>query len=574
MRYESNIRGQNFYAIDPNLRSLLRRESPDLLARHEERLQAFGQWVGSEVDACAEYTDRIQPPRLVEGVENGDPAASLAINPRQQEVHREVYRRGIVGLNYGPEAAPYLLSFAMGYLLSQADISVHCPATLTGAVAHVLDRFAPQEIKGAYLAPLLRMDGTALTGGTWATEREGGSDIGATTTIARTTADGVRLTGLKWFCSNAGSDLALATARPVGAPPGGEGLGLYLVPRRRADGSPNAYRIRRLKEKLGTRGLATGEIELVGASAQEVIPPPHGLKLMLEALEFSRVHNAFAAAAIQRRAFLEAIHYATHRIAFGHPIIAYPMVRDLLLDLQMELEASLALALAAARAFDAVRGPESAKAGDAAHAWLRILVALAKYRTAEEAVRSASRAIEVLGGIGYTEEYVTARLLRDAQVLPIWEGTANIQALELLRLTAGGQQGEKPFASRIGDEIADLPGALGQLAAPVQEALTDASEAVAFIRRNPGEGPRHARALLDLMADVACSALLLGAAAAEWSEGDARRAVLARRYVERRLQTPARRGLARGSHIPKGLFEAVVGYEPVEPADLTGKAPE
>src|SRR5262249_8076158 len=190
----------------------------------------------------------------------------------------------------------------------------------------------------------------------------------------------------------------------------------------------NRIRLRRLKNKLGTRGLPTAEIELVGALADEVAPPPHGFRLIMEALGFSRVHNALAGAGIQRRAFLEATRHAGTRRAFGMTIDGFPMVRDGLLDLQTALEASVALAFEAATAFDAAQGDA------AVQPWLRTVTAIAKYRTGEHAVQAASRAIEMLGGDGYTEALVTARLLRDAQVLTVWEGPANIQALELLRI--------------------------------------------------------------------------------------------------------------------------------------------
>ena len=162
----------------------------------------------------------------------------------------------------------------MGYILSQADISLHCPVTLTGSVAYVLGSHAPDALRKQFLYDVVRMDGQAKTGGTWATEQHGGSDVGATTTSAVRNGDRFALHGLKWFTSNAYSGLAVATARPHGAPAGSAGLGLYLVPSHLDNGRPNHYRIRRLKDKLGTKGLPTGEIDLLGAEAIEIAPPP------------------------------------------------------------------------------------------------------------------------------------------------------------------------------------------------------------------------------------------------------------------------------------------------------------
>jgi alkylation response protein AidB-like acyl-CoA dehydrogenase len=399
------------------------------------------------------------------------------------------------------------------------------------------------------------MDGTAWTGGTWATEEGGGSDVGASTTVARARDGAFALSGFKFFCSNAGSDVAIATARPQGAPPGSAGLGLYLVPRIKPDGAPNSYRIRRLKEKLGTRGLPTGEIDLTDAYAEEVAPPPRGFKLMMEALEFSRVHNIFAAAGAQRRAFIEALRHAGRRTAFGTPILAYPMVQSTLLDLQSELEASVLLALATAEAFDRVWQRDRAPAEEE-RAWLRLLVAAAKYRTADEAVRAASAAIEMLGGIGYTEEYPTARLLRDAQVLTVWEGPSNIQALELLRILAGPAQGAAILSARISAVLEQLPSSLRDLARPLRHAVDEIASGAAELRADPQRGQHVAKRLLDRTADALAAALLLDEAGHGLAAGDGRAAEVAKRYVARRL-------LHSEPELAPGSAEAVLFYQPV-----------
>jgi alkylation response protein AidB-like acyl-CoA dehydrogenase len=554
--------GRDLYLSDANLRRLLARIAPALADRHADRLAAFGAWAGTAVDAAAAYTDRFAPPVLDITDRDGELLSSVMCNPRYEEMHRQVYRHGIVALNHGPSAEPYLLTFAMGYLLAQADISLHCPATLTGAVAYILDRFAPQQLRDRYLPDLIRQDGGAATGATWATERQGGSDLGATATKARVAADGVALTGLKWFCSNAPADVALVTARPEGGLLGTKGLGLYLVPRLCPDGSPNRYWIRRLKEKLGTRGLPTGEIQFRGAYALEVAPPPEGIKVMMEALEFSRVHNAMAGAGVQRRAFIEALGYAEERQAFGAALSSFPMIRELLLDMQVELEASVVLAFEAAQVFD--MAARDATAG----AWLRTVTALAKYRTAEGAVRSASRAIEILGGNGYTEEFVTARLLRDAQVLTVWEGPPNIQALELLRMVKTEHGGFEAIAQRVEAILASVPEVLGDAVAAVSAALEDCRQAIAYIQAHPNDAPCHGRRLLDLMADSLSAALLLEAATAGAAGGDARGALVAQRFIAQRLMRPARRGLAPLDDPAQHYFGAIIHDETVPLAGL------
>ena len=550
----------NFYDGDRTLRCLIARLAPDVIARDEARLSAFGAWVAGEVDAQAEYTSRFAPPVLEVFDRDGGLVNRVRYNPLYAAAHREVYRHGIVGLNYGPEARPFLLTFAFGYLLSQADIAIHCPATLTAAVAYVLDRHAPPSLRERHLPGLTRMDGAAATGATWATEIAGGSDLGATTTLAQRAADGWRLSGVKWFASNADCDLALATARPEGAPGGAKGLGLYLVPRRLGEGAPNAYRIRRLKEKLGTRGLATGEIELEGAHAFAVAAPPDGIRAMMAALGFSRIHNAMSAAGVQRRALVEAVAHVAAREAFGRRLGAYPMVRDLVLDLAMQHEAGLALAFEAARAFDA------AEADEALRPLSRVATALAKYQTAEHAVIAASRAIEILGGNGYTEAFVTARLLRDGQVLSVWEGPTNIQALELVRLMAPRYGGFEAFEARLDALLAGAcDSGLGDLARPVETARGSIGEAVAAVRTDEAEGPRVARRLLDSMAATVAAALLLDAAAADLAQGDGRKLVIARRYL--RAMAPARLARDSGETLAQRRFDEIVAGAPLDPAE-------
>src|SRR5271167_3133502 len=251
------------------------------MADYSRQLADFHDWVYTEVDAQANYTDRYAPPALETYDRNGEVVNHIVVNHWYDEQHRELYRRGIIGLPYA-ENAPHLLTFAMGYVLAQADISLHCPVTLTGAVAYVLSAHAPDALQKRFLHDLVRMDDLTKSGGTWATEQHGGSDVGATTTVAVAAGDHFALHGLKWFASNANSGLAVATARPEGAAPGSAGLGLYLVPSHLADGRPNHCRIRRLKDKLGTKGLPTGEIDLLGAEAVEIAAPPLGFKLMME----------------------------------------------------------------------------------------------------------------------------------------------------------------------------------------------------------------------------------------------------------------------------------------------------
>ena len=570
--YPECLRGENFFELDCELRALLSALDPAEAEKWQGVLSDFGAFAAGPADEEAEHTDLYAPPRLDPYDRDGNLVNRIVHNPLWDTTAREVYERGIVGLNYGDDPASFLVTFAMGYLLSQSNPSLHCPVTMTGALAYVIDRFAPESVRVRYLNELVRRDGKALTGGTWATELHGGSDVGATTTLARPDPDtpGVfRLTGLKWFTSNADGGLALATARPEGAPQGSKGLGLYLVPVHLDDGRPNAMRVRRLKDKLGTRGVPTAEVDLMESWAVEVAPPPTGFKLMMEALEFSRIQNAMASVGIHRRALLEAMAFASRRAAFGDVITNYPMVQDEILKILVSLEAGMALAFGAAHAFEPARGVDLEKGDDPARVWLRLITALAKYFTAEEAIESCSAAIEIIGGNGYVNERVTPRLLRDAQVLTVWEGPANIQALELLRLLGNRYPGFESFMERTracmdraGDSLTRAAGI--DFAAGLGAAINDCREAVDFIRSDSNEARRHARRLLALMSETLAAALLVEQAADAFdNSGDRRKALIARLFLERRLAPPCRYGIIPGQNWAHRHFDDLVHYRAI-----------
>ena len=521
---------QEHKSFDGYLEPLLISREPRLRP-YLPMLADFREWVLTDVDAQANYTDRYAPPSLQTYDRNGEVVNRVVANPWYDSQHQEIYRRGAVGLPYS-EAAPHLLSFAMGFLLSQADISLHCPVTLTGAVAYVLGYHASNEIRDKYLYDVTRMDGRTASGRTWATEKHGGSDVGATTTTAVPRGEYFALHGLKWFTSNANSGLAVATARPQGADAGVNGLGLYLVPSHLDDGSPNHYMIRRLKDKLGTKGLPTGEIELLGAEAIEIAAPPHGIKLMMAALEYSRVHNAVGAAGVQCRALREAVQWAKSRTAFGHTLSEYPMVQDELLRIRVRFEAGTLMAFEAARAFDA------SLADVKNSTWLRLVTALAKYLTAEDAISATRATLELIGGNGYTSDYPIARIHRDAQVLTVWEGPANIQALELLRLLAPRYAGAAQYERRVAGIINGLPAAMPQLRHALQARLQDDLAAIASVMANEASAQRYARKLLDRLSHSLAFAFMCETAAQAYSIGDDRRLLTAIRYHEE-LEQPA-----------------------------------
>src|SRR5207253_7855384 len=237
--------------------------------------------------------------------------------------------------------------------------------------------------------------------------------------------------GQKFFCSNIGSQMALALARPEGAAPGTRGLALFVVLRDGRDGRPNGYRIDRLKDKLGTRAMATGEVTLEGAHAELVGDAERGFAQMTAMLNITRLHNAITAAGIMRRAVMLASAYAGQREAFGRKLEAHPLHREVLGLMATEADGALYLTMRMAQLLGRI---EVSSADAAELALFRVGIPLAKLYTAKQAVAVASEAIECFGGQGYMEDTGLPRLLRDAQVLPIWEGTTSVLSLDALRV--------------------------------------------------------------------------------------------------------------------------------------------
>jgi putative acyl-CoA dehydrogenase len=260
------------------------------------------------------------------------------------------------------------------------------------------------------------------------TEKQGGSDVRANTTHATPLGDGAyELVGHKWFCSAPMSDAFLTLAQT--ASPGNEpsGLGCFLVPRFRPDGSRNPFRIQRLKDKLGNRSNASSEIEYTGTWAQRVGEEGRGVRTILEMVHHTRLDCVSGSAGLVRRALTEALHHARHRAAFGKRLVEQPLMTNVLADLALESEAATALMLRLARAYDA-------PADDAAErAFARIATAVGKYWVCKRAPATIYEAMECLGGAGYVEESPLPRLYREAPVNAIWEGSGNVICLDVLR---------------------------------------------------------------------------------------------------------------------------------------------
>ena len=426
----------HWYDDDPLLLRYVKRYLPQTVLDYvEPDFIRTGKLAAESIDRRAVYTDRDGAPKLIRYNRMGEEINQIWYNDGYLKTVEEGYGTGVVSLRYdkkAPEKIPFFANSILFYLLSQAETGFTCPVVLTQSAAFVLEKFGTETQKTEYLSRLGSQNSNErIEGATFLTEIQGGSDVGAIKTIAVKTGDYYLLTGEKWFASNCDAGLCLVLAR-VNDKPGTKGLGLFLVPRHLPDGSKNRISIRRLKDKLGVRAVASGEVILQEAVGYLVGEEALGFNYMAEALNVSRLGTSLGGLAIARRAFLESVIYASKREAFGQPIIHFPLVKETLADMITSIEAGWAVVAPTITLFDELHtyGTVSREK----EVLLRMLLSLAKYRLSELGVWTAKEALELHGGNGYIEEYVTARLLRDAIVHPVWEGTGNIQALEILKL--------------------------------------------------------------------------------------------------------------------------------------------
>jgi acyl-CoA dehydrogenase len=418
---------ESYWTASPDFRALCQRKlSAEAFAWAEPQLESMGERAAKEVAPLAMIADREQP-RLITHDARGERVSRIEYDPSYREMQRIAYGSGMIAMKYQTHdhsrSAPFV-GFALGYLFAMAESGLYCPLCMTDGVARVLTRHGSHEQVMRVVPHLTSTDPATLwTGGMFLTERAGGSDVGANATVARKDADGTwRLTGHKWFCSNVDAEAVLVTARVDGGDgTGTKGLRTFLLLTRDNPG----FTIERLKEKLGVRSMPTGEVTLTDAPAEEV----GGFAAMTDMLNLSRLYNAVASVGVIGRAVYEARHYIERRQVFGRPVIEWPLAQETFFDLEAEHVAAMLLT------FETVDILCRADAGDADCArMLRILTPIVKAVTGKLAVPCVSEAMELIGGNGYIEDSPMPRLLRDAQVLPIWEGTTNILVLDALRV--------------------------------------------------------------------------------------------------------------------------------------------
>jgi acyl-CoA dehydrogenase len=472
----------------------------------------------------------------------GERVDEIRVSDAYLELGRMGVEAGVTALPYEDSSLEEAARVAWAGLLllwSPSSALYSCPVAMTdGAARTLLVNGGVEEV--AIVERLTTRDfDNAWTSGQWMTETAGGSDVGNTGTVARRDDNGTwRLHGSKWFTSSITSEMALTLARPEGAPAGSRGLALFRVNRRLDDGRRNSIRVRRLKDKLGTRSLPTAELELDGAVAVPV-GDPHagtGVRFISTMLNITRIHNSIGSSSGLGRGLAWARAYARVREVFGSRLSDLPAHRATLADIAVDYAASLALTM---RCCELLGKTEHGRAGADEIALLRGLTPLTKLATARWGIAGVTECMEAIGGVGYCEDSTIPALVRNMHVNPIWEGTTNVLALDFLR--AADRHGA---LDALVDDARDCA-ARSSRSRPVAGAATAVTRALDDLRarafawgNDAAESQAGARSLaMGLASTYACARLCLqGAWAAE--RGDARTAAAAARLAQRGLVPP------------------------------------
>jgi len=444
---EGNVRGRallnewrralqdNVYTRNPDFQHSIQYHFATGSSGIHAELVRFGHEVPLRLEPLVAENDyRLNLPRLdaFDGI--GERIDAVVHHPAYVQAGNIIY--GTKMMEKAARAGGLLESLTLFFLSCHAGEAGHnCPVACTAGILRVLRKFTDLPNREVYRQKLVDpCFETNFTGAQFVTEIQGGSDVALNAAVAEPAGDGSwRIQGEKWFCSNADADLILMTARHDPHTEGTKGLGLFLLPAVLEDGTRNHFTLRRLKEKIGTRTMASAEIDFHGAVAYPVGDLRAGFKTLMEnVLHLSRIYNSFAALGVGQRAYQIATSYARNRTAFGHPIIDYPLVKENLAGIKAENTAMLASIMAATRLQDKA---------DTGH-WsdpdtpllLRLLANLNKYLSALWTVEHVHHALDVLAGNGAIESFSSMpRLLRDSIVIENWEGTHNTLRMQILR---------------------------------------------------------------------------------------------------------------------------------------------
>lgn len=520
----------NQFSTDRVLRDYLDAALPaDMRRDIDPELTELGDLAGGELYQL-QLADRLNEPKLIAWDPWGHRVDKLELTPLWQRAKEIAVRFGLVATPYERKHGRFsrIHQFAKVYLFDPSTDVYTCPLAMSDGAAATLSFHGGAAMERALPRLTSRDPKTAWTSGQWMTERTGGSDVGLTETRAvPDAAGGFRLHGTKWFSSATMSEMALTLARPEGNPAGGRGLALFYLELAAADGSKNGVFINRLKDKLGTRKVPTAELTLDGALAHPVAGTSDGIRNITPMLNVTRTWNAVAAVSGMRRSIALARDYAVRRSQFGDNLAHKPLHVDTLAWMQSEYEAAFHFAFFGVELMGKLETKEITEREERA---LRLVTPLIKLSTAKQTVAVVSEALECFGGAGYIEDTGLPRLLRDAQVLPIWEGTTNVLSLDALRAIAREGALEALVAEGL-DRLAEPAAELADEAALAKKTFARAvswfGEATRDLVRLEGDARRFALTLARTME----LSLLVAHASRASKRGERRPTFAAKRFA-------------------------------------------
>jgi putative acyl-CoA dehydrogenase len=475
----------------------------------EDALAAFGKRWGTTQMAELGRLANENPPRLKTYDSQGNRADQVEFHPAYHALMRSSMSAGLHASTWGTNGRPaggnaHVLRAARLHIVAEVECGHLCPIVMTHAATAALmaeptlvhdwlPRIRSREYDASF-RPVA--DKTAVTLGMGMTEKQGGTDVRANMTRAEPDGGGYKITGHKWFLSAPMSDAFLVLAQAKG------GQTCFLVPRFRPDGSANALRLRRLKDKLGNRSNASSEVEFEGAFALRCGQEGDGIKTIIAMVQLTRLDCVVASAGLMQGALAFVIHHARHRRVFQKKLIDQPLMRTLIADLALEREGAVALAMRLASAFDRTDDADES-------AYARLVTPAAKLWVCKTAPGFIYEAMECLGGNGYVEEWPLARAYREAPVNAIWEGSGNVMALDVLRSAEREREGLARVIAWLVKLAGDLPG--------VKSSLEQLMQNLADQNREP-----LARRATETLALVAAAAALKASAPPEIAEAFAR----------------------------------------------------
>ena len=427
----------NFYLDDDFIKTYFKKKiDKEFIKAYEPFLEKIGKSSAESINHS--YQCDQNPPILKKYDEIGELQNKIEYHESYIKLKEASYGQGLLefkydqdGLNGPHKKHRHYIGFMAGFLFSQVDTGLFCPICMTDSLAWVLERHLKEKdpdskIVKESLSGLTKSNLNSLfEGAMFLTERQGGSDVGANVVEAYEEAGKWKIKGHKWFCSNVDAEVALILARMPSGSSGTKGLGLFLFRKSYASN----YEILRLKDKLGVRSMASGEIDFKGTPVTLLSGEGEGFKKMAEMVNMSRIYNSVASLGIARRAIEEAKLWGDKRQAFGKSINEHSLWKRQLEEIEKDFKALFDLTFTAISYLDAYENGDKS-----ALLFFRVLTPIVKAVCGKFGVYSASECMELIGGNAYIEEFKFAKLYRDVQVLPIWEGTTNIQALDLLRV--------------------------------------------------------------------------------------------------------------------------------------------